>query len=339
MRHHPTRGRFRPGVFAFAMALSLSAPLCPEAFAQPSAQEAQAKFEAAQKRYSAADYSGALALFREALATTGSPNARLYVARCLREVGELPQAYAEMRRTARDAAELAAKEKRYQDTQKAAESELAALDARVGRLQVNLPEERPAGIEVRVDGRAVPEEELAEPIPTKPGTITVEVSAPGRTPFSRRVAVAAGSQEKVDVQLETPPPGAPPPPAQPEPNTTSSGGAVRIAGFAVAGVGVVGMVVFAVAGLSAQSQFDDIEEACGGKRCVDEKYNDQIDSGERATTVANVGLVLGAVGLVAGGLMIAFGGPKSARANTGAARAGGVSLVVSPSTVGVRGRF
>ena len=321
------------------MALCLSPPLCPEALAQPSAQEAQAKFEAGQKRYNAADYAGALALFREALTGTSSPNARLYVARCLRELGELPQAYAEMRRTARDAAGLAAKEKRYQETQKAAESELAALDGRVGRLQVNLPEDRPAGTEVRVDGQPVSDEDLAEPIPIKPGTVTVEVNAPGQSTFSRRVAVAAGSEEKVDVQFAAPAPGVPSPTPQPEPETSSRGGAVRIAGFAVAGVGVVGMAVFAVAGLSAQSQFDDIEEACGGERCVDQKYNEQIESGERATTVANVGLVLGAVGLVAGGLMIAFGGPKPARANTGAAKAAGVSLMVSPSTVGVRGRF
>ena len=79
----------------------------------------------------------------------------------MRELGQLPEAWKEMRETARDAGQRAATEKRYVDTQRAAEAELAQLEAKVARVVVTLPGDA-SGAEVRIGGQPVPAEELAK---------------------------------------------------------------------------------------------------------------------------------------------------------------------------------
>ena len=59
------------------------------ALADESADAAKA-FEEGRKKWEAKDPAGALPLFQKAAQQSGSPNARLYVARCLRETGKLP---------------------------------------------------------------------------------------------------------------------------------------------------------------------------------------------------------------------------------------------------------
>jgi hypothetical protein len=125
-------------------------------------------------------------------------------------------------------------------------------------------------------------------------------------------------------------------PVEPE----KSGGQVRVAGFIVAGVGVAAMGLFAVAGLSAKSKFDTIVDECGGRRCTDPKYSDEIDTGQTLTTLANVGLIAGIVGIVGGTTMIVLGGPKATTPATG--RTSGTSSVaigVTPWGGSVSGRF
>ncbi len=86
------------------------------------------KFKQAQKKFEKKDYAAALELAQAALETTGSPNARLYVARCLRELGRLDEAHEEMQRTHREALEAAKKDAKYEATRDSAAAELALLD-------------------------------------------------------------------------------------------------------------------------------------------------------------------------------------------------------------------
>src|SRR5690606_36414471 len=114
----------------------------------------------------------------------------------------------------------------------------------------------------------------------------------------------------------------------------ASGGGVplRTIGFVAAGVGVAGLAAFAIAGSMAKSEFDTLEEECGSARCTDPKYADNVDSGKRMQTIANIGLIVGAVGVVAGGTLIVLGGPSKKE---------GAGLLVMPGSLGVgyRGRF
>jgi hypothetical protein len=77
----------------------------------------------------------------------------------------------------------------------------------------------------------------------------------------------------------------------------------------VLGAGAAGMVTFAVAGSMANSRYDSINAACGGKRCTDPTYSSQIAGGRTLDIVADVGLGVGIAGVVAGTMMVVFGGP------------------------------
>src|SRR5262245_1542148 len=223
---------------AVAAALSLAAGSLPVAAQEPGSRTPEAKFAAAQKDYEQRDYKAALALFREALESSGSPNAGLYVARCLRELGQLPEAYAVMRRTARSAADRVRTEPRYAGTAEAAKTELAALEARIGLVTVSAADA--AEIEVTVNGARLAPNDLDQPLPVAPGTVVVSARAPGKTAFSKQVQIAPGTREKVAIVFGTEGdsvPSAAGPPAAPDAPETR-GGELRILGFVVAGVGV-----------------------------------------------------------------------------------------------------
>src|SRR4051794_9904808 len=66
-------------------------------------EAAKAKFAAALRLHKAGKFEEALGLFRELVQTTGSPNARLYVALCLEQLGKNVEAYKEMLYTMKEA--------------------------------------------------------------------------------------------------------------------------------------------------------------------------------------------------------------------------------------------
>jgi hypothetical protein len=312
------------------------------AFAQAkSSAAAQAQFQAAIALYDKKDYANALARFKEAYAATGSPNAHLYVARSLRELGRTAEAYDEMKGALADATARAAKEPRYSQTRDAVAAELAALERTIAFLTVTV-EGAGDGLEVRVGSDLVANDKLGKPIVMKPGKVTLQASAPGKKTITREVELQGGQRQTVAVAfgdaVATPVVVAQPAPVQPPSDAppASSGGLVRKIGFGVAGLGVAGGVLFAVTGSMAQSKFNEVKTGCGGVRCTDPKFAGVISSGKTLTTLANVGLVTGIAGVVGGGLMIAFGGPRAQSAPTTALA---VTASASGPGLSLTGRF
>jgi hypothetical protein len=293
---------------ALVSALVLTTPAwCDAADPSPSAADERARFKTAKDLHDKGDSAGALPLFR----AIAGPNARLYAARCLIELKQLPEAYEELSATIREASARAGTEARYATTRDAASTERTALAARIGLVVIAVTE-RPAGLEVKIAGRPVPADRLGEAVPVAPGPVLVEASAPNRLPFERRLAVGAGASEMLAISLPPISAGAPlaaSPIATPV-ATKPQGGGLRTAGIVVAGVGVAGMATFAVTGLLAGSKYDEVYKACGGARCVDPKYSDQISTGKTFDTVANIGLAAGIAGIAGGTLMILLGGPR-----------------------------
>lgn len=293
------------------------------------------KFKQAQKRYEEKDYAAALELARAAVDATGSPNARLYVARALRELGQLPEAHAEMDRTLRDARDAAKNDPKYGATRDAAAAELALLDQRVGKVIVALADP-PPGVKVSLNGRALAATEVGQPIAVNPGSVVASATGEGASPVEKSVEVAAGQTQTITLVFrETPGTAAPPPetarPKQAEQPKKQKKN-LRTWGFVAAGVGVVGLSVFAVAGSMANSKYSELEDKCGSRRCSDPKYADTVDSGKRLDTIANVGLVAGGLGLLAGGALILFGGSSEESAAV-------VRPAVGGATVGLAKRF
>ncbi len=281
--------------------LLLSTP----AFAE---DDARKMFKQAQEHFDDAQYEQALELARKAHEATGSPNARLYVARSLKGLGRFDEAYDEMAATLDDAAEKAKEEPKYISTRDAAAAELALLKRKIGKVIVAIVEP-PPGVKVTLNGKLLDAERVGDPIATLPGDSIIVVEANGHQRYERTIQVGAGDTKTIAVRLveeegEPEPPPVEPPKRDPG---SSSGGISKTWGYIGLGVGAAGLATFTVFALSAKSTHDTLDEECGG-RCTDPKFQDDVDSGKRAQTIANIGLGVGVVGLAAGATVLLLGG-------------------------------
>ncbi|MDI3287461.1 hypothetical protein [Polyangium sp. 15x6] len=345
-----SRNRVFPCIVA-ALLVSAGAPAIAGERAQgtPSAQDL---YVSAQRLFDRGNFAEALVGFRHAHNASGSPNARIMIGNCLVALGRTAEAYEEMAATLREAGKRAETEPKYAPTRDAAAKHLALLESKVGKLVVEVAD--PAGVEVTVNGSRVPPEKLGVPFAVDPGTVVVAATRADGHAVRREQTVEAGASERVSLMFpETGPKkveatapvrveGAKPPGS----DELRTGGAVRTAGFVVAGIGVAGMAVFGVTGLMARSRFATLEEECHAARCTDLKYADVVDSGMALTTAANTGLAIGAAGIVGGGLMILLGGPPFGRPSARSVPLGtnfvspespvvGAGFTVSPGGAGV----
>lgn len=248
-------------------------------------------YEAAQMKFVERRYGEALKDFQQLLASTDSPNARLYVARCLRELGRHVDAWREMQRTVAHATRRAVKEPSYEQTRATAEAEGREIAGQIGRVRFK-PAEPIAQLVVTLNGIDV--EDPGEVAAMNPGEITVRATAPGRTPFETTLQITAGEQQTVVLTLpkagEVAAPGSA---KQAAPN--ANGAPDRTWAYVAGGVGIAGLATFTIAGLSANAKYESLKSDCGGS-CT----NDQLDSGKRLDLIANIGLGVGVVGIAAG---------------------------------------
>lgn len=285
----------------------------------PRYRAAKARFEAAQALFDQGRFEEAYGLFRSAYEATSSPNAHLMMARCLSAQGKAPEAYEAMARTLKEATALAEVEPRYTATRDAAAAELALLDRRVGKLVIALMDPPAPDAVVLLNGRTLDRSALGLPLAVPPGVNVVELRSGGAEVIRRSIEVGAGETRTIALaRAIAANEGAPRSPIALTPlggglpPLESSGPAgARMAGFALGGLGVAGMVVFGAAGAAANSKFAAVEKECGGARCSDPIYGPVVDTGKALDAAANAGLVVGLVGLLSGGALIALGGPKA----------------------------
>lgn len=296
-----------------------SAPGAATANTSGAESNADQQYATAQEHYKARRYTEALRMFRQLTAEHRSPNARIYVGRCLREMGRLPEAHDELDRTMREAADRAETEPRFADTREAARQELAEVRSRVGLLDIR-PTAWPAGLRVEVNGRSLPTHRLGTPVPVMPGRVTLFAAAPGFQPVRVERVVAANTTDVLTVELlpvgETrstqPTPQADAPNRKSEPDEeeeeVGDGGTSGyvVGGITFVGLGVIGWITFGVAAAMAEERFEDIEDECNGVRCTDPSINDSIDEGRVMDIVANAGLGLGVIGFVTAGVLFAI---------------------------------
>lgn len=325
--------RRRPRVIA-GVALLGALAVAHAASAQTGSADAQrARFAAAQTSYDERDFEDALAAFRALAEETNSPNAHLYVARTLRELGRLPEAFDAMQRTLREATARASTEAKYAATRDAAAAELALLAIRVGHVVIAVADAAD-GASVTLDGAPVSADRLGTSITVEPGEHAVTLGAPGAALVRRTVMVSGGETKTIALAAgpaadESAPAAAtaPPEPARPE------GGGVRVAGLVVGGLGIAALGTGIVTGLLSDADYASLEDTCGTSRCTDPATADTIDRGKTLETISTVGFIGGAALLVAAIPMVVLGGPSESGGET--------SLVISPGggALRVRGRF
>jgi len=302
-------------------------------------EQAQARFQKGKTKYDGADYTHALEEFQGSLDIVQSPNTRLYVARCYREMGRLVDAYVEFGRTAIEAKEHSTVDNRYDKARDAATAEREALATHLGFITVSVQN---AGEDTKlvVGGAEVKRAAWSEPAPVMPGNVEIQVSTPNRETVTKTVPVKVG--DKMEVSVDAGPPGAAPPPPPPPPSSTSSSSTslavLRPVSYVVAGVGVVGFVMLAVAGPMSQSTYSSLQKQCGAGPCPT-SLKGTVDRGRTEQSVANAGLAMGIIGLAAAGALFGLSFVGSSPSSAAGSTAPAARLVFGPGSVGVEGRF
>lgn len=267
------------------------------------------QFSEGLERFDNGDFEGALPFFENAFERTQSPNARLYVARCLNRLERYAEAYVEMKGTLDLAAEKADSDEKYAQTRDAAAAELALLEPKVAKVVVAFADLYPAA-SAYVNGRELPDSQYGVPIVVPPGAVEVKATAEGKDPFVEMLALEPGETRTVAIALVD---------AGGADTTEDEGPSwftpLRITGIAVAALGVGGLVTFGVTGSIAKKKFEEVE-ACGMPCPPGEGHEETIDDGKTMQTVANVTLGVGIALAVGGAALIVFGGPSGDDAET-----------------------
>lgn len=310
------RRRWRARAAGLALGACLLARGAP-ATAQDSAGFALQRYQQGIAAFNTGGYAPALEAFRAALALQASPNTRMYVARCLVELGRPAEATTEYELAVREASDRARLDARYAATRDAAADELRALAPRVARVRVRLAG-APPGARVRVAGREVPGAALGLAVVVEPGSVVVEGSAPGRAPARSEVTLAPGQEREVTLAF-TPVAAAAmeprPTPASPAPVRSRADATPAWVALGIGAAGAVGFGVFA--GLMEDRwQVVVASESCRVDCPTD--IDREIDTGEAYQAIANVSLAVGAAGVVTAAVLFVLlrpaGAPRPARA-------------------------
>jgi hypothetical protein len=285
-----------------------------EARAQSNAALAEQLFLDGQKLMEASDYAAACPKFADSQRLDPALGTLMHLASCHEKAGRTATAWSEFS----DAAALAHKANQT-DRENFARSHASALEGQLQKLIIELPR-APEGTTIRLDGAVLPTGVLGTEIPLDPGEHSLEVSAPGKKTW-RQAKLNLGPSamvSRVQVALEdeaapgSPAPssdvpapggGASPHPADSLPVTppmadshaTSSNSTKRILGYALAGAGVVAIVVGVGEEVTSIGRNNDVGKYPAGST----QRQSVSDEGSQAQTYA---LVIGGAGVVAAGI-------------------------------------
>ncbi len=302
-------------------------------------EQAQTHFLKGKASFDHNDLPGALEEFRASLEIVASPNARLYVARTLREMGRLVEAYAEFGRTAAEAKEKEREDGRYGKAAEAALAERASITPQIGFVQLNIKNSTEA-TNVTVAGSPLIRAGWSDPVPVKPGEVEVEVVTPGVLPIRKTLKIAAGQKTPLDVDAGVGGTGDPANPSKPltpvnehPPEGHHGKGWMLPVAIAGGGVGVIGLAIFIGAGVASQSTYDDLKTKCGAAPCPSSLAG-EVSGGKSQQAVANTGLVIGLIGVAVGATFLTLWLLPSKSPSQASAR-----LVIGPGSLGVAGTF
>jgi hypothetical protein len=298
---------------------------------EESAKKATAYYMKGSDLLKAKKFALALEQFKLSYAAVPSPNSHLYIARCLVAMGDARAAYAEFDKVVDEAAERGKTEDKYLPTRDAAKAERDELRSKVALVTITVANPAPATT-VRVGDAEVPREQWDKPFAVPPGAVEAKVFTDGKPGSSQSATIAVGQSQTLALDG-----AAAPALATTEGSDTTTtkprSSALRPAAFVAGGVGVAGFIMFAVAGSMSQSTYDSLEKECGSGPCPTSRADD-ISSGKTQQTLANVGLVIGAVGVAAGATLFVLSLKKSK-----SAPAATTGLVIGPGYTGLNGTF
>jgi hypothetical protein len=321
--------------FALVPGLAFATGASPGSATPMQREQAQSKFAKGKELFGQKKYSEALAEFKGSLDIVASPNARLYVARCYREMGNLVAAYTEFGRTEVEAKELAPQDPRYIKTGEAAQAERKEIEPKLAFVTVTV-QNATDSTKLTVGGEEVRRAGWTEPAPLMPGGSDVIVETPGHEPVKKQVTLNAGEKTALTIDaasgtVTTGPVGPSDGGGDKKPETSSEGRDYRTYAYIAGGVGAAGLLTFGIFGAMAASRWSTVKSECGAGPCPESK-RDLVEGGQTYQTVANIGLAIGIVGVATGVTLFVISKPKKPTEGT-------TTAVVGPSFVGITGSF
>lgn len=299
----------------FASAPRIAAPLAllalglaaPPAAAQPvdphKLAAAQVLFDQAQAAMDKKDYASACPKLEEV--TRVLPNGvggLLTLARCYEGAGRLASAWSGYL-----VAQSAAAQAKRPELERQARERVAALKPRLAQLTIKVPQAIRGlpDLAITRDGVSIGPAQWGMPVPVDKGTHVVVAAATGKQRWEREVEVTAnGATASIDVDvLADAPAKAALVAVAPEPSFWD---AQHVAGAAVAGGGLVGVVLgsaFGALAISRKNQSDDGH--CVGNAC--DPTGAQLRSeGLTAASVSTGAFIAGGIALAAGATLLAL---------------------------------
>jgi len=275
------------------MTLAIGA-FSPAALAQPArgADAARSRVREGVKLYESGKLNEAILKFEEADRLFRAPQNRLFIARAKAKLGRLIAAKAEYTRIVR--ADYADSPESFRAAQAIAKEELAAVEKRIPRVQIEIVGARVEVVAVRLDGVSIPAAELGGK-EVDPGSHTLEAEAPGGAKITRSLDTAEGARERVDLVFVLNSDG---PTTAPEP-----AGLWLPASVACFGAGGLGLVLGSITGVASAAKVSDLESRCIDGHCP------ATDAPEASTAgtlgdVSTAAFIVGAAALAAGGVLI-----------------------------------
>jgi hypothetical protein len=332
-----------------ADALSQQPPAAPAEPSEKDVQTAQLHFKKGNDFFTMKKFSLALDEFKKSYAAVASPNSRLYIARSLVQLGEHVDAYLEFDGVIAEAEARSKTEPKYAPTRETAMVERDEVGNKIALVTVNVTNDAPDA-KLLIGGKEIPRERWGKPHPVAPGETEVVLETPAKPPVKEALTLKAGDKRPVALDANaaaTPPPGgggagetgggAGETGGGGDTGSTGGPGMTKLRPFAfvAAGVGVAGLATFAIAGIMSNSTYSDLEAMCGTSPCPPELADD-VSTGKTQQTIANIGLVVGAIGVAAAvPLFILSSGKKSDDAPPPAE----ARVVIAPGYLGLHGRF
>lgn len=295
------------GALALACALTFAAA---PVLAQSNAAHAEALFKEGKDLLAQKKYDAACPKLAESARLDPGSGTLLALGLCYEAQGKFASswgAYVE--------ASAAARRDKRDDREKAANGKAAEVEKKVSHVTFDVDAATAGlrGFELRLDGTVLGSAGWSN-APVDPGEHTVEVSAPGKTPFSTTFTAGAVADKKqvqlaalADAPVAVAPAGGPGVVTPDAPST--SGATQRIIGFSVGGVGLVLAGVGTIFGIQALSKSSDVKSVCSLQRCTDPAAVAKNEEAKTAADISTVTLSLGAAAVVAG-LVLVFTAPK-----------------------------
>ena len=285
------------GTSALATALLLAQP----ARAEPT-EAAQAAaddlFQQARKLFAEKRFGEACPLFAESLRLAERGGTLQNLAVCYEEQGKLASAYGRFQ----DLRTLSRRPEALRpDRVTLAEEHIARLTPRLTRVRLRL-RAPVAGVRLRIEKDEYEQASWSIGVLIDPGEHTLVVLAPGKKPFTKKLAVPA-LPGFVDVDLP-PLEDAPPAPVAEQPPGEPAH-PFRTAGFVVGGVGIAALGAGAVFGILTITKNEDAQRTCKDATCTFDsdalgESHRQTDAALRFGTLSSVLLPLGVVGVGVG---------------------------------------